>query len=116
MLKISLMPSGVAAPAGLGVSPSHFSVQVICTCSPGLWAGSVAGVRGVAGVAGLAGVVLSWMSCTCTGRDTGEEDDHGENNGVTRERERERETREWLSEPKSRVEKCRCVREVYRSS
>lgn len=74
MLKMSLMPSGVAAPGGLAGSPSHFSVQVIWTCSPGLWAPSP-GVSGVAGVAGLAGVVLSWMSCTCAGGETGEEAD-----------------------------------------
>lgn len=74
MLKMSLMPSGVAAPGGLAGSPSHFSVQVIWTCSPGLLAPSV-GVSGVAGVAGLAGVVLSWMSWTWTGGDTGEEAD-----------------------------------------
>lgn len=61
MLKISLIPSGVAAPGGLAGSPSHFSVQVIWTCSPGLWAASP-GVSGAAGVAGLAGVVLSRMS------------------------------------------------------
>lgn len=74
MLKISLIPSGVAAPGGLAGSPSHFSVQVIWTCSPGLWAPSP-GVSGVAGVAGLAGVVLSRMSWTCAGGDTGEEAD-----------------------------------------
>lgn len=72
MLKMSLMPSGVAAPGGLAGSPSHFSVQVIWTCSPGLWAPS--GVSGVAGVAGLAGVVLSWMSWTWAGRTGGEAD------------------------------------------
>lgn len=71
---MSLIPSGVAAPGGLAGSPSHFSVQVIWTCSPGLWAPS-GGVSGVAGVAGLAGVVLSWMSWTCAGGDTGEEAD-----------------------------------------
>lgn len=68
------MPSGVAAPGGLAGSPSHFSVQVIWTCAPGLWTPS-AGVSGVAGVAGLAGVVLSWMSWTWSGGQTGGEAD-----------------------------------------
>lgn len=68
MLKMSLIPSGVAAPGGLAGSPSHFSVQVIWTCSPGLWAASP-------GVSGVAGVVLSWMSWTCAGVETGEEAD-----------------------------------------
>lgn len=74
MLKMSLMSSGVVAPRGLAGSPSHFSVQVLWICSPGLWASSP-GVSRVDGVAGLAGVVLSWMSWTCAGGDTGEEAD-----------------------------------------
>ena len=74
MLKMSLMPSGVAAPGGLAGSLSHFSVQVLWTCSPGLLAPSV-GVSEVAGVAGVVGVVLSWMSWTCAGGETGEEAD-----------------------------------------
>lgn len=72
MLKMSLIPSGVAALGALAGSPSHFSVHVIWTCSPGLWTPSVAGVSGVAG---LAGVVLSWMSWTWAGGHTWKEAD-----------------------------------------
>lgn len=75
MLKMSLMSSCVVPPRGLAASPSHFSVQVLWICSPGLCASSP-GVSVVDGVAGLAGVVLSWMSWTWGGVDTGEDFDY----------------------------------------
>lgn len=42
----------------------------------------------MAGVAGLAGVVLSWMSCTCAGVETGEEADFDYETGGEEEDER----------------------------